>query len=90
MLDSYRLDIVEKPWMSEAWILIIVIILYFKSQGTEKMIFLRNETMAIGDHEYVKISKLLLLNLTLLLEEDSILHAIFPRFSAPALVSAPP
>ena len=46
--------------------------------------------MAIADHEYVKISKLLLLNLKLLLEEDSILHTVFPRFSAPARVSAPP
>ena len=66
--------------------LIIIILLYFKSQGTEKNgIFsqgtynfqsLRNQNMAIADHEHVKISKLLLFHIKLLLKEDSILHIL--------------
>ena len=62
------------------------ILLYFKSQGTEKGDLLsqrtynfedlRNETMAIADHQYVKISKIVFFHIKLLLKEDSILHIL--------------
>ena len=55
----------------------MVILLYFKSHGTDKYdLFsqgaynfqnLRNEIMAIDDYEYLKISKLVIFNLTLIL-----------------------
>ena len=66
--------------------MVIVIPLYFRCQGTEEDdLFsqgtynfqnLRNESMAIADHEYVKISKLVLFHIELLLKEDSILHIL--------------
>ena len=37
---------------------------------------LRNETLAIADHLYVKISKLALSNIKLLLKEENILHMV--------------
>ena len=45
-------------------------------QGAYNFQNLRNETMAMADHEYVKISKLVLFNIKSLLEEDSILHVL--------------
>ena len=65
MLEPYRSDIILKK---------IIILLYFKSQETEKGALFpkgltipqgtynsqnsRNETLAIADHEYEKFSKL--------------------------------
>ena len=64
----------------------IIILLYFKSWGTEgkraffpgnlKFQTLRNESLAIADHLYLKISKLALFHIKLLLKEDNILHIL--------------
>ena len=66
------LDITEKIWMSEAWILrfdnhysfVFEIPGDWKnelfSQGTYNFQNLRNETLATADQEYVKMSKLVL------------------------------
>ena len=48
----------------------------FFPQGTYNFQNLRNETMDIAEHEYVKISKLVLFQIKLLLKEDSILHIL--------------
>ena len=84
MLDSYWfIDIVENLWMSEVWILRfdIVILLYFKSQRTEKQwIFFSNEPQFSKFEEWnygycwspiLKISKLVLFQIKFLLKEDS-------------------
>ena len=88
VLNSYRLDIVEKLWIGGAWILrfqnrnpfVFQILGDWRerafSQGTYKFQNLRNETLAIADHLHVKISKLALFNVKLLLKEDNILHTL--------------
>ena len=48
----------------------------FFSQQLSKFENLRNETLAVADHLYVKISKLALFNIKLLLKEDNILHIL--------------
>ena len=46
------------------------------SQRTYSFQNLRNETLAVADHEYVKISMLVFFHIKLLLKEDSLLHIL--------------
>ena len=78
VLDSYWVDVVDKVWMSEAWILRSDNRYFFAlefpgnwkidlfSQKNYKFRNLRNETLAIADKEYVKMSKFVLFNIKLL------------------------
>ena len=92
ILEPYRSDIILKLWMSEAWILRFGNHFFFGfkipgdwknelfPRGTYNSQNLSNETLAIGDQEYVNDSKFSLFDIKLKLKENNRWHAWMNEF----------